>query len=474
MLFRHLLLTAITAIGCFIGGVSANEMKKVFDYYAQGSPGTYSTENMKHWTGASFSGRNALNEPDLYQLPTISMGGSCKGLDFHASGFGLVTKDEIVQMARGIAQGAPGYFFNMAIGAVCSSCLQNINEFMRKLEQFNQLTRNSCENFWNAATNSNGQPFDRAVANSDAKGKLLDNATGFLKGWGDQLDEYYPSSDPGRGFRGTSLENAKAVLNDNVVYSRIKNAFKDGYITNKFPGTDITIPELAMSLYGTVITQVKDGVTDEIIIDTMGPSGNLTPLKLLTLPKDSAEKMTFWQCDPETGVPVEDRECLNMHAVEDIEFMGVEVVFRHMLLGDGTDIGILRKIQNRENLTPAQVDFIEAFRLPYLRIAASAKGEQLTQLGEMFAIQMGSKFIKDLYQETETVLRRALRVQPKGGDKDKVDYKAEVEKYMEESKAALKLMDDDVEKRLSEISTTVQVLHALKELNKLEATGGRE
>ena len=438
---------------------SANEMKKVFDYYAQGTPGTYDTSRMKHWMGASFSGRNALREPDLIQAPTISMGGSCKGLDFHASGFGLVTKDEIVQMARGIAQGAPGYFFNMAIGAVCSSCLQNINEFMRKLEQFNQLTKNSCEKFWDKASDMAGLPVDRAGANATGKGGLLDEKMGFLKSWGDKLDEYLADDVPGKCAGGISCSSADEILTENVVYGRIRDVFETSVVTTMFPTSNITTAELAMSLYGTIITQPKKDRPNEIVLNKLPPSANVNPHYLVFKPP-SGDTVKFYKCDVVPAVPAKDQKCLEPTAEEDKAFVGLYEFFLEKLNGTATVPGIFTKINAKQNVSATELEFIKAFEMPYLKIAGIDSPALREQMGKRFAYMLAQQFVNDLYRETSLVVLKAFRAEtPNTGP---VNYKADALVFVEEAEKGLKKMNDEIKTKLEEIDKTLASVSAIE------------
>jgi conjugative transfer pilus assembly protein TraH len=445
-----------------VGNAFAGDMKDIFDYYAKGSPGTFDTDSMRHWTGASFSGRNALNEPNLFQMPTISMGGSCKGIDFHASGFGLVTKDEIVQMARGIAQGAPGYFFNMAIGAVCSSCLQNINEFMRKLEQFNQLTKGSCERFWDKVTSSGTSDKEKVNAQAEAAGGLLDNLTGHLNSWGDKLDQAYLAVAPGRSLGNNTLASTQAVLNENVVYERIKASFTSRYTLAAGAG-GLSTPELAMSLFGTLIITAKEDATEEVNMLPYNPAANLSPYNLMF---GSPNPISFYKCD----APVTDdaTECLSITSVEDASLTGLYDKFRVQLIGEDGNGGIIGKIRRRENLTVEELEFVKAFRLPYVKIATDLKGRMVEDMGKRFAYMLASEHINKLYNETSYTLRLALR---KEHTKNTVDFRENINGYLDDAVISLEQMNEQVETKLNEIDKTIQTLNAANQLARITGNG---
>lgn len=463
--FFALLIVFISA--CLTFGVTkANgaDMKDIFDYYAKGSAGTFDTNGMRHWSGPSFTGRNALNEPTLFQLPNISMGGSCKGIDFHASGFGLVTKDEIVQMARGIAQGAPGYFFNLAIGAVCSSCLQGINEFMAKLEKFNDITKGSCERFWDMASSPFATDKEKVNANAESKGNLEDTITGTLTSWGDTLDQWYNPSEPGKALGNATTASVEKVLNENVVYERIKESFTNRYTLNADAGA-LSTPELVMSLFGTYIVSAIPNATEDVKMDGLNPAKNLTPYSLVF---GSTEKVHFWRCDG--SVSDNNNKCLQPVEQQDTDFEGLYIKFHKVLIGD-IDVGnggIITKIYQRQNLTTTELEFVKAFSIPYIKIAKLKSNRQRMDFARYFALALAQEHVNKIFLESSNTLKIALRKEHKGKT---VDFTQKIHGYIAEAETALEQMNISVEKKKDEITKSFALYSSVESLQSKNSLG---
>lgn len=135
---------------------SANIAEELFDKYAANSPATVQNYQGKTFYGGRFAGRIDRNPIDLigFQSPTVSAG--CGGIDFFAGSFSIVSKDEIVQMLRGVAQGVPAYFFNLALSNVCSDCAELATELEKRVAELNQWGRMSCEDAGQALDQATG------------------------------------------------------------------------------------------------------------------------------------------------------------------------------------------------------------------------------------------------------------------------------------------------------------------------------
>lgn len=101
------------------------------------------TRNGLSLGGAQFRVKQIHQAPISFSPPRLSAG--CGGIDFYAGAFSTINSDQLVQMGRAIAQGVPGYAFNLAMTSVCPSCTSVMDALQSKLDQFNELTANGCE-----------------------------------------------------------------------------------------------------------------------------------------------------------------------------------------------------------------------------------------------------------------------------------------------------------------------------------------
>ena len=436
----------------FSSNLFSEDMRKIFTYYSQGEAGTYTAGGMKHWQGPSFAARNKLTEPNLVSLELPSLKAGCSGIDFHAGGFSLVTKDEIVQMARGIAQGAPGYFFNLAIGSICSSCLQAINEFMAKLHKFNDLTKDSCNKFWDMASDKFASSKSKQDANSQSKAGLLDNKLGFLTTMGDTLDEFYPDDAPGKSAGGRSNEAAKKAHNDNIIYRRLKDTY-DSPSDVPIPGITVNQFELIMSLFGTVIISVTED-------KTLGPNfipklPSITPEQIVF---GTTKPISFYQCTDLVGDP----DCFNLIPTDVTGYEGVYVEVLKLL--EWEDDSIIKKIARRENLDSDQVNFITAYRLPYLKIAMEAKNFRSADLSSYFALHLSERVVAELFNDLVTTLRIGVVFGEEASIK--VDQKEKITELIELGKENLNVMKKRIAEEKNKIAKSYEIYSAIENINR--------
>jgi len=139
---------ALTVALSFSNVAAADDLRldNLFDSYSTGGSGSISTRGGTVFTGGSFTAR--FNQPNIqvmsWEPPSASAG--CGGLDMTAGSFGFMSKDEIVQVGRAVAQGAAAYFFNMAIGSICPSCQEQIESIQNKIQRLNTFAKNACQN----------------------------------------------------------------------------------------------------------------------------------------------------------------------------------------------------------------------------------------------------------------------------------------------------------------------------------------
>ncbi|GAB0976625.1 hypothetical protein BT08F35_45580 [Escherichia coli] len=97
------------------------------------SPASFETATRTGVVGGSFSYRTTNVNTNLVSMsfPKASVG--CNGIDVFLGSFSMINGDQLVQVARGIAQGAAIYAFNVAVSAICAATINDIqNEVVNK------------------------------------------------------------------------------------------------------------------------------------------------------------------------------------------------------------------------------------------------------------------------------------------------------------------------------------------------------
>ena len=95
-----------------------NAMRNIFNgMMTTTSPASFETATRTGVVGGSFSYRTTNVNTNLVSMsfPKASVG--CNGIDVFLGSFSMINGDQLVQVARGIAQGAAIYAFN--VGNLC-------------------------------------------------------------------------------------------------------------------------------------------------------------------------------------------------------------------------------------------------------------------------------------------------------------------------------------------------------------------
>ncbi|EFE9155563.1 trhH protein [Escherichia coli E1520] len=97
------------------------------------SPASFETATRTGVVGGSFSYRTTNVNTNLVSMsfPKASVG--CNGIDVFLGSFSMINGDQLVQVARGIAQGAAIYAFNVAVSAICADCAATINDIQNEV-----------------------------------------------------------------------------------------------------------------------------------------------------------------------------------------------------------------------------------------------------------------------------------------------------------------------------------------------------
>lgn len=362
------LFVAIAAVLLLSFNAKASSLRDTFDYYKSHPAGQYNTQDMQGWVGPAFQARNNLPSAKFvtFQPPSITSG--CGGIDFFAGSFSLITKDELVQMARGIAAGAPGYFFNLAIDSVCPTCGANMKELSRKLEQFNKYGTDSCNQFWDWATDDGKAVKDRLTSEDNSIIRASDAIAGFIPDFGAGMSD---KSDV------RSTEGVDRVENNATAFAI------DGKI-NVPTGvlTDIHPTDLFINYFGTLTVDDDAGTTK------LNPTERtLSWEKLLRNPTVGDNVIKLNKCADLTADP----KCLEMIQI-DYVFKGLVPSYDEALTYVSTDscTGIFHSYYTRRT-RPICTDY-EAFhnnhKFPYPNVVKTfQKPGELGSIAAYFAIR---------------------------------------------------------------------------------------
>ncbi|MCV5887813.1 conjugal transfer protein TraH, partial [Escherichia coli] len=89
-----------------------------------------------------------------------------------------------VQVARGIAQGAAIYAFNVAVSAICADCAATINDIQNKLQALNKFAKDSCNATYSFLSENVGTPSQFANSVSSGPASILGSINGLIPDFG--------------------------------------------------------------------------------------------------------------------------------------------------------------------------------------------------------------------------------------------------------------------------------------------------
>lgn len=144
---RVLLISGIVALVLLFSAKSQADLSNLFDNIRSNHTSASSTSNGRS-NGISLGGysmRNKISNAPIVSFRPPSLNAGCNGVDFFAGSFSIISKDQIVQTMRGIAQGAATYAFGLAIDSLCATCAQNMKDLQEKLDEINKWSIDSCK-----------------------------------------------------------------------------------------------------------------------------------------------------------------------------------------------------------------------------------------------------------------------------------------------------------------------------------------
>ena len=108
-------------------------------------PQSYQGQRAGFATGGSLYIRTKQRNAQLasIQLPSIRAG--CGGIDIFGGAFSFISKEELVQLMRGIAQNAAGFAFELALKSMSPAVQDVVAELRDLVERVNSMNINSCE-----------------------------------------------------------------------------------------------------------------------------------------------------------------------------------------------------------------------------------------------------------------------------------------------------------------------------------------
>ncbi|HHR3911079.1 TPA: conjugal transfer protein TraH [Salmonella enterica] len=400
--FMRALVVSLT-VG-YVGIVSAgNPMKDVFDGVMTNSTdaGSFSTKNRWGASGGGISIRVPNVRPKIIAVVPPRVAASCGGMDFFLGSFSIINKDQLVQVMRGIANGAATYAFNLGMSAVCATCATYLNSLADKLNSMNQHLQDSCSASYNAlASGSLGLPgMAQAAENSLWKPKAVE--------LGQFSDAGSATASSTSAIEALGKGNPAAVKEQerNVLWSLMTKQQVNNWTIGTFTATSgtqsVSWQEMMMSLIGTVVFRFDanaHGTGNADLVPTPYSTG--TTIKDLIKPESSTVK--FLTCSDGAA----SAKCLDVQTKTINNWSGLEDSIYSKLLE------IQPKLRARSGITEEDKKFLAFIGTDYISVLESNDTSELPDvlraLSQELAAQIVGGVVEGLAKEFSRTLNTSM------------------------------------------------------------------
>ena len=241
-----------------------SEMQRFWDGAAVNTTGPTAFEGQAsgHWTLGNLYVRAPVQSERIATVNLPSFRAGCGGIDAFAGSFSFIDSDQLVAFARGIAQNATGFAFELALETISPVIAETMSKLRALANWVNNQSINSCE-MAQSLVGASWSTNDRASA-------AICAAIGTSQG----IFSDYAAARHGCGAdgqRNSTLAAATGELAEQVPVN-VNYAWR-AVQDSAFLSGDQALGEFAMSLSGTVIVTapVTDGSTDTPQVTVLEP-----------------------------------------------------------------------------------------------------------------------------------------------------------------------------------------------------------
>ena len=358
-------------------------------------PASFQTTRRAALTGGNVYARVPIMTERLLSLVPPSLDAGCSGIDFFAGSFSFINADQFVALMKATAANAAGYAFQLAMSAMCETCMAAIETLQKKVQELNQYFGNSCQL-------AQGIVNDTAAAMGFQRGSsasLINTASGVADvfgSWtsadGEKPEVKAANADP---------DAYAARVQGNLVWRELQRHA----VANWFLGGDNALLEVAMNITGTVVV----GELQE------SPDGGQAPELIRIVPNPDLFRVLV------EGGEVTIRGCGNGYDADEctelvdktVEVTGYQPRLRQLLLGDGVDPGLIQRViaNNNGGVTAAQESLLAVlpgstgsliFRLAQVSQAAAFTFGQ--EAAPIMAVELAAEACRKLLQATNVTV----------------------------------------------------------------------
>ncbi|EBG2148376.1 conjugal transfer protein [Salmonella enterica] len=441
---KLLLPLLIISAGMVPNANADNAMRNIFNgMMTSTTPASFSTATRTGVVGGSFSYRQTNVNTNLVSMsfPKASVG--CNGIDVFLGSFSMINGDQLVQVARGIAQGAAIYAFNVAVSAICADCAATINDIQNKLQALNKFAKDSCNATYSFLSETQGPPSSYANAVSSGPASVLGSINGLFSDFGASMSK--PPEEVTKQAKSKDPVEFAEQFSGNLFYMAFmeidKGSMSIGGVTEL---SGYKLAEQLMSLVGTVIVNWDD--KGEKAGFEIRPSTMTVTDFIMGPPKGGAVNML--KCAPAPD-PKSARkaQCLVMKEVADGSFVGLKDTISDLLLA------VQKKAIANIEVTEDELRIISYIGLPTIldSLYTFEPPEGYAYIQDISSIAATSLVINMLRQVEAKISTMSVPSEALASRKD--DLNRMIENLNKQVKAAYELNNNSVGSGVDVIST---------------------
>lgn len=223
----------------------AQEMDGMFNSMAVATPpAVFGTAMRGVISGGGVAISNRIVNSNVVSITPPGFKAGCGGIDLFAGSFSFINAAQFEALLKSIASNATGYAFELAMNAMCPSCMTTIETLARKLQQASEKLSNSC-------LMAQGMVNDAASAftgQENNKASVINMVTGAAS---DAFDAFSTMSGAAPINRSVTAAPAPVAtqIQGNVTWRALVSQNAAGW----FSYGDATLLQVLMNIGGTVI-----------------------------------------------------------------------------------------------------------------------------------------------------------------------------------------------------------------------------
>jgi len=372
-------------------------------------------------SGGSLVVRNKIMSASIIGFVPPHVSAGCGGIDMFGGSFSFINATQFTNLLRAVASNAQGYFFQLALQAMCSQCSNLMSGLQSKIEKLNSMLGNSCQigkTVVNAAASAIPQSMLSSSPNSSVSKVIKQAQSDFAtttSTFKDTLSSSFPTNNTGPiaselGVDPTGANLAAKGVTGNILWEQMKAQNVDGWFAAG--ESSRSAREIIMSFLGTIIVDANGVVNKPTGGTEKGLSSNdkEASIELRDL-VDGNAAASVWVCEAPSGG---NDPCMKPVLVGKTNIVGINQKVNAILFGNMTgqpnlpntgSIGILQKaiIKVGQHYSLDEQKFVSSIPQPILAmvnsLASSADPNSANQLARTLTPYISLTLVSSLVDQ---------------------------------------------------------------------------